>query len=151
MESKLASVLALAVSLVACEPSSTGTCGERDISAWVPLSGFPVTEIRCEGKLIGYEVDIAAKPLYQIWSLTNTESHPINGPLQIAADIDLAPDAVERVAKIARGSAVYDERRSGGVTVQAGATVVSGPMLREFQIKIPAGSAYKGQIRRVEW
>lgn len=151
MASKLAALVTLAASLSACESSNVGSCGERDISAWVPLSGFPVAEVRCDGKLVGYELNLPEDRSYRIWTLTNAEAHSVNGPLQIAADIDLVPEAVERVAKLARGSAVYDERNAGSLTVQASATALAGPMLREFAVKIPAGSAYRGQIRNLKW
>lgn len=146
---KVVAVMLLWV-LFGCEAPRM-SCEERDISKWVVGAVEYATPIRSCGKLVGYEVNIPTSKRVQ-WFMANDQRHDVNGPVQISADIDPGDETVQRIARLSRGPATYDETHGGAsVTVTAGTNTLAGDILREFVIDVPVGSGYSGQIRNLKW
>jgi len=144
-------VLALAL-LVGCVPPES-TCTERDISAWVPSTAEFATPIRCDGKIVGYDLDIdSSKDMTsRTWAIAFDGPHP-GGVAAISADIDMLTPT-KRVATLYSGSTQLAEVEGVLTTVSASSAspVAAGPLQRAFAVTVPAGLHYRGQIRNMRW
>lgn len=144
-------VLALAL-LVGCVPPES-TCTERDVSAWVPSTLDGATPIRCDGKIVGYELDINSSTdmTARTWAIAFDGQHP-GGVASISADVDLLTPA-KRIATLYSGPTMLAEVEGVITTVSASSAspVAAGPLQRAFSVTVPAGLHYRGQIRNLRW
>ncbi len=144
-------VLALAL-FAGCVPPDA-TCTERDVSAWVPSTAEFATPIRCDGKIVGYQLDIdSSKDLTsRSWAIAFDGPHP-GGFAAISAEIDLLTPT-KRVATLYSGTTKLAEVEGVLTTVSASSAspVAPGPLQRAFAVTVPAGLHYRGQIRNVKW
>lgn len=149
---RLAKIAVLSLLCLGCGPVSGDACPEADIAAWDRATMDWATPIDCNGKTVGYQLDIdSTDGTSRTWLLANHNPTLVNGPVFVSADID-AQTSVDRVASISRGSAVYAESTGGAsVTVKASATVISGPLLRMLRVVVPEGVRYRAQIRNLRW
>ncbi len=145
-------VLLVLALLVGCAPPSS-PCTERDISAWEPSTAEFATPIRCDDKIVGYELDIDSSKdaTARTWAIGFDGPHP-GGVAAISADIDLLTPT-ERVATLYSGHSTLAEVEGvlTTVSVSSASPVAPGPLQRAFAITVPAGLHYRGQIRNLRW
>lgn len=135
-----------------CVPPDS-TCTERDVSAWVPSTTEFATPIRCDGKIVGYDLDIdSSKDMTsRSWAIAFDGPHP-GGFAAISAEIDLLTPT-KRIATLYSGPTKLAEVEGVLTTVSASSAspVSPGPLQRAFAVTVPAGLHYRGQIRNLRW
>lgn len=144
-------VLALAL-FAGCVPPDSA-CTERDVSAWVPSTAEFATPILCDGRIVGYDLDIdSSKDMTaRSWAIAFDGPHP-GGVAAISAEIDLLTPT-KRVATLYSGTTKLAEVEGVLTTVSASSAshVAPGPLQRAYTVTVPAGLHYRGQIRNMRW
>lgn len=147
--------LALSLSLGACDMpesdrplDSVDDCAGPDTSGWNAIG--PSSPIMCDGKIVGYQLDLDGTKGPQSFTLVTDAPLPSDRLVSLSARIDTGAGA-ERSVRMTQDGSALDIAISSAETLEAHAIVLKGPPKVTYvvQVDVPQGIVYRGKITNV--